>query len=222
MNIVDELMSAVESVFRGMGPTSWPDPHPDRVVAEEDYSRVTDPDRYAVMLQRISAWRQVLTDSWGVRVTPLEGEGPLHERWSSPRADTLDLDLHARVVDQVVVVWLSVTGGEPFDVVPDCACDACDSGSADLLAVLDRDLLSVVDGSLVWIVSQDGEHVDNRDFEVCALRDTTGVATTNGYWWDGLDHPEEIVDAVRSGDEPKLPEAARAHHGNAWVGPVLP
>lgn len=35
----------------------------------------------------------------------------------------------------------------PVSTVPDCGCDACDSGSRDLLEDLDSTLLSVVDGS---------------------------------------------------------------------------
>ena len=35
----------------------------------------------------------------------------------------------------------------PVSTTPDCGCDACDSGSRDLLENLDRTLLSIVDGS---------------------------------------------------------------------------
>lgn len=33
--------------------------------------------------------------------------------------------------------------------VPDCGCDACDSGSDDLLEVMDREVLGVVSGAFV-------------------------------------------------------------------------
>lgn len=36
---------------------------------------------------------------------------------------------------------------------PDCGCDACDSGSRDLLEVLDRAILSIVDGSFEMVLS---------------------------------------------------------------------
>jgi hypothetical protein len=58
-----------------------------------------------------------------------------------------------------------VVGGEPFgldigisqlemptafvDTIPDCGCDACDSGSADLLATLDGWVLTVARGGVV-------------------------------------------------------------------------
>lgn len=41
--------------------------------------------------------------------------------------------------------------GDPavlLETLLDCGCDACDSGSRDLLEVLDETVLSVVDGSL--------------------------------------------------------------------------
>src|SRR5699024_6193632 len=44
----------------------------------------------------------------------------------------------------------------PVETVPDCGCDACDSGSRDLLELLDQAVLSIVDGSYEVEVSPHG------------------------------------------------------------------
>ena len=41
----------------------------------------------------------------------------------------------------------------PVSTTPNCGCDACDSGSRDLLEELDRTLLSIVDGSFETVLS---------------------------------------------------------------------
>src|SRR5690606_22817037 len=44
----------------------------------------------------------------------------------------------------------------PVETIPDCGCDACDSGSRDLLEQLDQSILSIVDGSYEALISPDG------------------------------------------------------------------
>src|SRR5699024_11200623 len=61
---VDTLREAVARTYAA-GPlagVSWPDPHPDHEVADEEYSRVTDPERYRVIGARTVAWIETLTN----------------------------------------------------------------------------------------------------------------------------------------------------------------
>ncbi|WP_420865007.1 DUF6226 family protein [Brachybacterium paraconglomeratum] len=44
----------------------------------------------------------------------------------------------------------------PVETIPDCGCDACDSGSRNLLELLDQVILSIVDGSYEALISPDG------------------------------------------------------------------
>ncbi|WP_130866558.1 DUF6226 family protein [Acidipropionibacterium timonense] len=202
MKTIDEVLSAVDAAFDAIGAPSWPDPHPDRTVLEEEYSRVTDPQRYRALTLRLDAWREVLGGA-GVTVETL-GSQPRRERWTSELPGTLAVEVSIVDIDQVPVVGLSV-GGDPFDVVPDCACDACDSGSADLLGVLDADLASLVEGDLVVARGAEGQ------FELVG----------RGEGWsligDLTAEPAEVVDAIRSGDDPHLPAGTTVLHGSPWL-----
>ncbi|WFR71554.1 DUF6226 family protein [Prescottella defluvii] len=59
-------------------------------------------------------------------------------------------------VDSDHVFTVTVAAGDPavrLAEIPDCGCDACDRGSAELLEDMDKWVLSVVDGSLQVEVS---------------------------------------------------------------------
>ena len=62
---VEELIAAVDAAFveTGRGLSGWPDPHPDRRPLEEEYSRVTNPQRWAILAARAEAWFKALTDA---------------------------------------------------------------------------------------------------------------------------------------------------------------
>ena len=207
MTTIADVRTEVDRVFDALNAPSWPDPHADnQIAAEEEYSRVTDPQRYRALVLRLQAWQQALSTLCDVGVdTMAKGEDQLQQRWSSPHGNTLPLHVSVVTFDQVPFVGLSVTSdADPFDIVPDCACDACDSGSQDLLAVLDDDMTALVDGSLVFIVAP--SEADRR----CALE------------WGGdgpapLSEPEAVVDAIRSGDDPLLPEGCVVLHGRPWL-----
>lgn len=164
-----DLMGAVERAFEetGRATPSWPDPHPDREVAEEEYSRLTDPDRYRILDARVDAWAAVLDErgvatlqdrtlaSWlpgrgpGRSAAPVEqvlvsrrvgGLGLAVVRWSTaPQRFGVDLGLVAPDDDTAVLL----------ESIPDCGCDACDSGSADLLQQLDEWVLTAARGGIV-------------------------------------------------------------------------
>lgn len=217
MTTIADVQTEVDRVFDALNAPSWPDPHADnQIAAEEEYSRVTDPQRYRALVLRLQAWQQALSTLCDVDVdTMAKGEDRLQQRWSSPHGNTLPLYVSVVTFDQVPLVGLSVTSdADPFDIVPDCACDACDSGSQDLLAVLDDDMTALVDGSLVSIVAP--SDADRSAFRLVATSRRCALE------WGGdgpapLSEPEAVVDAIRSGDDPLLPEGCVVLHGRPWL-----
>jgi hypothetical protein len=162
----DTLVAEVDRAFEvtGADTPSWPDPHPDRDPAENEYSRCLNPSKYRILDARVDAWTNVLSPGlatvediaagpWIDAPRRLE---PYHRvrRLASTRAHGLAL-----------VLANTLVSGEPFgldigvaqadlrtafvDTVPDCGCDACDSGSADLLWTLDGWFLTVARGGVV-------------------------------------------------------------------------
>ena len=93
MTTIADVRTGVNRVFDALGAPSWSNPHADHsVAAEEEYSRVTDPERYHVLMLRLQAWQTVLAKLCDVDVdTMAKGRGRLQQRWSSPHSDTLPL-----------------------------------------------------------------------------------------------------------------------------------
>jgi len=61
MTTIADVRTGVNRVFDALGAPSWSNPHADHsVAAEEEYSRVTDPERYHVLMLRLQAWQTVL------------------------------------------------------------------------------------------------------------------------------------------------------------------
>lgn len=145
----------------------------DRDSLEEEYSRCLDPGKYRILWARAEAWMQILTArGWAERDEIGSGDrltwlipprvAPhrttvLHPR----RPGALSLVLARTAPDDIsgstdlsgaeaLLPGLVLGIGDPaleVETLPDCGCDACDSGSRDLLEQLDRLLLSIVDGS---------------------------------------------------------------------------
>ena len=111
---MDGLMVEVEAAFArtAAGLERWADPHPppDRVVADEEYSRLTNPSKWRIIGARADAW-----------IDALVSEG----------LATVERDADPAV--QIVFI-------------PDCGCDACDSGSQDVIDHLDSYVRPVVSG----------------------------------------------------------------------------
>jgi hypothetical protein len=57
------LLAEVDRAFQvsGADTPGWPDPHPDRSPAEDEYSRCSNPGKYRILDTRIEAWAQVLS-----------------------------------------------------------------------------------------------------------------------------------------------------------------
>lgn len=216
MTTIADVVAEVEHVFDDLDAPSWPDPHPNgQQPSEEEYSRVTDPDRYRTLVLRLSAWEKALGELCDVDVDTMQkGPGRLRQRWSSPHGGTLPLYVSVVTIDALPVVGVSTqSDGDPFDIVPDCGCDACDSGSSDLIAVLDADIRAVLEGSLVVVIGPTDPVSGEPSFRLVALGDGWSVSGTGG----DVAEPEAIVDAVRSGDDPLLPAGCTVIHGRPWL-----
>ncbi|ATG52948.1 hypothetical protein CFK38_16540 [Brachybacterium vulturis] len=167
----------------GTDTPAWEDPHLSaggelRDSREEEYSRCLDPGKYRIFWTRAEAWTRVLTARgwadvdvddgagivWAVkpyvdryRTTVLRprrpGAQPLVLARTSPDEATGSGDLTG---PDALIMGLVVGVGEPpvpVSTTPDCGCDACDSGSRDLLEELDCLILSIVDGSFEAVLA---------------------------------------------------------------------
>ncbi len=205
----DELLRAVDEAFAAapLGHVSWADPNPERTPNEEAYSRVTDPGRYQILLGRLDGWVKALEQLGAARV-----ERDVSAEWAERvggrpwRADrvvplrdgTLPIIVGRQSYEDVLDTGVVLGCGDPvieIERFPDCGCDACDSGSQDLLDHLDRYLLSIVTGqfrllhrrSQIVVTLADGrsgarglpERLNMKD----VLADSTGFQEHTGPAW---------------------------------------
>ncbi len=161
MDSVEELVAAVDAAFveTGRGLSGWGHPHPDRMPLDEEYSRVTNPQRWRILAARAEAWFEAL-----VAAGLAEIEADAEVTWQEPSRITAARTIRAvprapGTIPLVVAMYrldeaggpaVVVGAGNPTIVValaPDCACDACDSGSQGALDELDEYMLCVVTGT---------------------------------------------------------------------------
>ena len=220
---VDELRVRVEERWAAADRPSWPAPRePMEPPRDEEYSRVTDPDRYRVVVERARLWAQVLGELPGVSVEPLgQGEIPVRAgdppllpmvyqcglRVTSDRPGTLSLLLLERDAAGAVLHICVADPGVELTAQPECGCDACDDGSAHLLEQIDEHVLIAVGGPLAL------------------LRGAGWYATwhpggeESGGQGHGPDH-RKVVDLCRrlaAGESPPLPPGTRAYVGSSWL-----
>ncbi|MFI7344103.1 DUF6226 family protein [Streptomyces sp. NPDC050085] len=201
------LRGAVDEAFTVTGADTppWPDPHPDGDVRDEEYSRCLDPAKYRIIAARAQAWTRALctlglaeeepaADPVGLwrRATDVTVESAVRLR--PVRADAVPLVFGFAAMDGVPRTVVVVGAGEPasvLGVLPDCGCDACDDGSANLLEAVDELVEAVATGTFV--------HVDaGRGREIIATEE--GWSASN---WDEARTPvEEAVAEARAGRSP--------------------
>lgn len=209
---MSDLRSAVVDRFvvTGRDAPEWPAPHPERPPLEQEYSRCLDPARYAIVGARLRAWSDVLVRRFGVAVESpalrevdlggLDAAADLVERfqvWRPRGPGELPLMLATWSMQGVPDAVLAIGVGDPPQWVerqPDCGCDACDSGSADLLAVLDETIETVVTGHFLHIT------------------------TRTGRMWRVLGRHRGVGDVDLQGlqDPDRLPPGAVVLRGRAW------
>lgn len=169
------LLPAVDAAFarlRGDLP-DWPNPHPGgRAALEEEYSRRDHPERYRLLAARADAWIEAVTAA-GLGAAEEVDPGSLV--WVEPsrlppsrtavvRGRPGTLPLVVALLDEETFVRVGV--GDPveeLDLQPDCGCDACDTGSADLLDAVDAAFVLALSGGVH--VVRDGDRVVRRSLD---------------------------------------------------------
>jgi hypothetical protein len=164
---VSDLQAQVASRFELLDLPSWTNPHPNMASPlAEEYSRVTDPERSRVVHSRARLWAAVLEDVLGARTETLTSgsfapDDPSEKfdrgvRLTARKPGALPLLLLERDVPTLAggatLAVLDVEVGDPGVRVaswPDCGCDACDSGSSDLLDAVDSTIGHVIGGPFV-------------------------------------------------------------------------
>lgn len=202
MTTDEDLLHAVATAYASEPESAitWPAPRAeDEEPREEEYSRVSEPERYRIVGARARAWVRALVEldlaraesvadapEWAVAgsaVTVLQPRSP----GSAP------LVVAEETVDGVPGAFLSLGVGEPAVLVarePDCGCDACDEGSENLLDALDQVWLGVVSRDFVW--------VEGRGWSVMTTADGWSASSSRG---DDSPDAEEVVARARAGDE---------------------
>lgn len=154
----DDVVEAVERAFERLSRdfAGWPDPRPDRRPDDSEYSRVTNAARYRLVGARAEAWAAALEEL---------GLATLESRvdWTEPprtdfRRSFMIVPEAAGALPVVVArdrlgdcddAGLMLGAGRPtvqIAFIPDCGCDACDSGSQDLIDVVDQYFHAIVTG----------------------------------------------------------------------------
>ncbi|GAA1723559.1 hypothetical protein GCM10009809_19280 [Isoptericola hypogeus] len=233
MNL-DDLVARVDAAYARGDLPSWPPPRPEGAeVSEAEYSRVTDPAKYRVVHARARAWAQVLGALPGVRVEELgpvdgvradgtrePGRFSRGTRVASSRPGTLPLLLleadggptdHGPTVDLLQVAVASPE--HALDEQPDCGCDACDFGSADLLGAVDQEVVRVVGGPLVALRGRDWSATWSPD-----AGGMTGEPRDDPRFRGrrGFSETMRACRALAEGREVALPRGTAAVVGRAW------
>lgn len=229
MTGIEELQAAVEERYAALGMPAWPSPRPDdREPTEAEYSRVTDPGRYRIVHARARAWAGVLQEHLGAGAVPLDGVGSRAARPDLPpvvtravrlaaaRPGTLPLVLVESDLPQdgepdplaVLVVAVADPSVE-VTTVPDCGCDACDSGSGDLLEAVDDAVRQVVGGPFVALRGEKWHAEWHPEGQTSGWE--PGAAVT--------DHElvQEWCRRLAAGEEVALPPGTTTYVGGSWL-----
>jgi hypothetical protein len=170
------LLPAVDVAFARLRGdlADWPHPRPDGRPAEpEEYSEVTDAGRYRLLSARTAAWVEAITAT-GIGTAREVDPGSV--RWAGDRVvvPTRVTLVEGRLGTRPVVIGtaplhdaddavVQVGVGDPAEVLelqPDCGCDACDTGSADLLGTIDDAFVLALSGGVYAV--REGDRVVRR------------------------------------------------------------
>jgi len=204
-----ELLAAVEtaSAITGAEMAPWPDPHPDRSPADDEYSRLTNAAKWRLLGARADAWITATTDLGLARL-----ERNVAVQWATKPASSVSFTdcLVPRRADALVLVVARSVLGEIDDagvtlgvsdpaictgLFPDCGCDACDSGFQDEIDHLDAHILGVVSGAFrhlskrdrtITVIGGDGwgsSGLKRRDNVEAILADPVGWDEVSGPSW---------------------------------------
>lgn len=222
-----ELLVDVDEAFAVTGAQTpgWPNPYKDGPDPDESaYERSTNPEKYLIVVARAQAWTKVLLDrGWAREASPV--------RWAlrpgdSGGADTVLQSATDGAVPLVLTTHTPVDSDHPFNVtiaagnpavrlatLPDCACDACDSGSANVLEEMDTWVLSIIDGSLHVAIFAESSSIR-----------TSFISQGQVGTVQNLDEPTEFTAAPWPANwtaRPLTPEIETQHPGPAFARTVF-
>lgn len=155
-----QLLVDVDTAFDATahGLRRWPDPHPDRSPLEEEYSRLLDPGKWRIVGARVDAWIEALVAAGLAEVQhdvsvdwAVDSGTDVHrtDRVSPRRDGALPLIVTRNQLGGVEGAGVTIGAGDPavaVEMIPDCGCDACDSGSQDVLDQVDDCIGGIVRG----------------------------------------------------------------------------
>jgi hypothetical protein len=220
----EDLTGEVVLAFEVLGARTpgWADPHAGGQPRDEEYSRCLDPGKYGILQARVEAWEQVLTTR---RIATIRDTPPTAEVWIGALRGA-DEWLRVQRLDSTVAGGLSLVvattrvdgasfgfdlgiaddAGDPVYLysVPDCGCDACDTGSADLLETLDGWILAVARGGVLHARGDDGQ----------ATRTIDGWQSQSRARESRTSH---VVDVSWLDDSRPVPEEVRRWRGRPWL-----
>lgn len=214
MNTIHDVESAMLKHWPSDLP-SWPDPHDAQMPADEEYSRVTNGQRYAIVVERARAWTTACVEVLGAQVSPIgptPGDDHSRDGWTitSPRPQTTAL--HVAVFEyELPVVSLGCGDAREVERWPDCGCDACDSGSDDLLECIDNWFTSALTGGLahIWGAGWSATRTDSS--QGCGGDSDARTA---------LDFDEACAQlaVIAAGGVPRLPDGLCWVWSGHWIG----
>ena len=156
-----ELRRAVDASFERLseGLTSWSNPHARNSPHDDEYSRVTDARKWLIVGVRCDAWMDALAGAGlGVveRDVSVSWEAPpnavisVTDRIIPNAVGALEIVVARGRIGDVVDAGVTIGVGDPVvDLVgiPDCGCDACDSGSQIEIDLVDDWIGGIVSGA---------------------------------------------------------------------------
>lgn len=222
---LDELQAQVSARYARLGMPSWDDPHSDMdLPLDEEYSRVTEPERYGIVHARARVWIDVLGEMAGAeteRLTPVPRAEGGHSSWfdrgvrvTSPRSGTLPLLLLERDVwlpeSDGFLAGLDISVVRPnyvLEMLPSCGCDACDPGSEYLLQETDEAIGAVVDGPFVMLRGK-GWHTQWSPDDARS----SGIREAGGHF-----RMIQLCRRLADGEDVRLPHGTEAFVGHSWL-----
>jgi len=216
-----EVQARVAARYERLRMPSWPDPHPWTASPRGDqYSRVTEPERYRIVHARARVWAEMLGAVPGVEAETLP-PAALGDRFQrgvrliSSTPGTLPLLLLEQDVRlpehdaSLAVLHISIVRPDvAVAMLPDCGCDACDMGSADLLRAIDETISHIVGGPFVALRGKGWQ---------AQWHPTGGSVGGAGRVADDAQAILELCRRLAAGEGVRLPQGTDAFVGRPWL-----
>jgi Family of unknown function (DUF6226) len=214
MDLTD-VARAMQTAYDAAAPPAWPSPRaPMEAPGDDEYERVSDPERYAVVHLRAAAWADALLSAEDV-TGAADGDATVLR---SSRPGTAPLTLRTRHVPTLGgfgdLPMLDVCLGDPpisLLTAPDCGCDACDWGSASLLDAIDDAIGAAVGGPVVIL--------QGDDWEARWIGGRLGSSASGTWASKRFDRIMETCEKIANGQAVALPPRTTVFVSQAWCDP---